>query len=201
LSRELKGTRAWTVSVFVDKNDATRELYGKAATEKGYDWWLELFEKFGRTPLPMAEILSWQENAVLRLRDSSGTCSERVLSGENFLRSHEAGIEFEILRTSYHPLPPHERPSRGDEAMVTIYVRASSYPRTDQARQYSLLMRKRFQQKQILVLFRTDSFFLAQTAFPIIYRFDSTAKPPSREQYEQSKTMYCFCDDPDVRCR
>ena len=50
LSQELRGYRAWTVRVFVDEGDATRELHGKLATEKGYDWWLDLYNSYGRHP-------------------------------------------------------------------------------------------------------------------------------------------------------
>jgi len=201
LAQKLKGNRAWKVEVFVDRNDAYRELYGKLVTEGDYDWWLKLYNKFGRKLLPKAEILSYRSNAVLRLRDRAGTCSEVVLSGDNFLRVHADNIEFEILEVYYHPLPPQSKPRHGDEAMVSLYVRASSFPKADQARAFALLMRKRFQQKQIIATIRTDSYFLTDNAFPIMYRFDATAAPPSPEQYKQSKIMYCFCDEPAIRCQ
>ena len=200
LSVELKAYRAWTVMVFIDKGDATRELYGKLATEETYDWWLGLYNQFGRKLLPMAEILTFEGNAVLRMRDSSGNCSETVLSGENFLRVGVDHIDFEILETYYTGLPPHTASAPGDEAMVWVYVRCSSFPTPDEAREFSLLMRKRFQQKRIIVVMRTDSYFITDGRFPILYRFDQNPTPPSQEQYERSQTMYCFCDRPDIRC-
>lgn len=201
LSRELTGNRAWRVDVFSDEGDATRELYGKLRTEGDYDWWLGLYNKFGRKLLPKAEILSYAHNAVLRMRDTAGSCSEVVLSGDNFLRVHVGSIEFEILETYYHRLPPRTKPSHGDEAMISVYVRASSFPNVDQAREFGFLMRKRFRQKRIIVLIRTDSYFITDLAFPIMYRFDRDGVPPTREQYEQSKTMCCLCDRPAVLCR
>jgi len=201
LSRELKGNRAWTVDVFIDRDDAAREVSGKMVTEKGYDWWLDLYNKFGRKLLPMAEISSYSGSAVLRLRDNTGACSEIVLSGHDFLRASVGDVKFEILKVYYGSLPPHTEPREGDEAMVSIYVRSSSFPSAEQAREFSLLMEKRFQQKRITVLFRTDAFFLTDIKFPVMYRFDPAAAPPSREEYQQSKTMYCFCDQPGIPCR
>ena len=201
LSRELRENRAWTVDVFIDKNDAERELHGLMATEGDYDWWLNLYNRFGRTLLPMAEIQSYGNNAVLRLRDSAGKCSETVLSGDNFLRANVDNAKFEVLKIYYRSLPPHTEPRPGDETMISVYVRSSPFPTVEQARAFSQLMEERFQQKRVMVIFRADAFFLTDGAFPIMYRFDRAATPPSREEYAHSKTMYCFCDQPGLPCR
>jgi hypothetical protein len=201
LSRELDGNRAWTADVFVDRDDAAREVSGKMVTEKGYEWWLDLYNKFWRKLLPMAEILSQGKNGVLRLRDGTGICSETLLSGDNFLRANADHVKFEILKIYYRGLPPHTKPSPGDEAVISIYVRASSYPSAEQAREFSRLTQSRFQQRRIRLIFRADAYFLADLEFPVMYRFDPAATPPSREEYEHSKTMYCFCDQPGIPCR
>ena len=201
LSEELKNNRAWTVGVFTDETDAGHESAGKMLTEKGYDWWLELYNEFGRKLLPMAEILVYEKNAVLRLRSSDGTCSEVVLLGDNFLRVRLGSVKFEILKIIYHRLPPSAEPRPGDEAMISVYVRSSSFPGENQARRFSLLMKDRFLQKRVDVAFRSDAFFLTDLRFPIMYRFDSTATPPSRDEYAKSKTMYCFCELPGIQCR
>lgn len=201
LSQELKGYRAWTVEVFIDQDDARRELHGKLRTEENYDWWLKLYNEFGSKLLPKAEFLTYENNGVLRLRDGAGTLSETVLSGDNFLRIRNTDIEFDILETYFSGLPPHTKSALGDEAMIWVYVRASSFPSVRQARQFSLIMRKRYQEKRIVVHIRTDSYFITDGRFPIVYRFDPDRVPPSREQYEQSKTMYCFCDRPGILCR
>ena len=155
----------------------------------------------GVTLLPMAEISKLDDNGVLRLRNSSGASSEILLSGDNFLHTQVRNIDFEILETYYHPLPPHVESSPGDEAMISVYVRASSFPSTKQATAFSLLMQERFHQNRIIVGFRTDAYFLTDGAFPILYRFDPQGTPPSHAEYEQSKTMYCFCDQPEIQCR
>jgi len=201
LSLELKGTRAWTVSIFVDKGDATRELYGKLATDGDYRWWFALYSKFGRNLMPMAQIYALDANCLLRLRNGGGVSTETILSGENFLRVRFGNVDYEILETYFHPLPPNVAPTLGDGAAVSIYVRASSFPSLEQARKFSLLMRERYRQKRIRVEFRTDSYFLTDDAFPVLYRFDAPAPPPSLEEYERSKTRYCFCDDPAILCR
>jgi len=201
LSRALKAYRAWNAAVFVDQDDAQRELYGKVATETSYEDWLQLYNKFGRHLLPKAEILSYGNDAVLRTRDSAGTRREVVLSGNNFLRVHVDNIQFEILEIYYHPLPPHMKSSQADEAMISVYTRSSSFPSVPTARKFSLLIQRRFQQKRIVVLVRTDSYFITDGTFPIVYRFDRDSIPPSHEQYEHSRTMYCFCDRPGTPCR
>lgn len=201
LSEELKTNLAWTVNVFVDREDASRELHGKLTAEGDYDWWLKLYNEFGRKLLPMAEILSFDGDAVLRLRDAHGACFETVLSGRNFLWVHQGSTDFQILDVHYRSLPPHTQSSPGDEAMIWVYVRSSVFPTVDEGKQLSELMRSRFHQKRIVVAIRTDSYFIADGAFPTVYRFDAEGTPPSRDDYANSRTMYCFCDRPEVRCR
>lgn len=202
LSQELRGNLAWTVSVFVDQDDATREVSGKLKVENlDYAWWLELYRKFGRNLLAAAEILCYQDNAVLRLRDSTGKVTESVLAGSNFLHVQLDRVQFEILKAYYGPLPPHTSSAPGDEAAVHIYVRASSAPISGEAREFSRLMQERYKQKRVTVLIRTDAFFLTDWVFPIMYRFDAATTPPTREEYEKSKTIYCFCDQPSLPCR
>jgi hypothetical protein len=201
LARQMKGNRGWDVGVFVDRGDLTRETYGKLATEKEYDWWQDLYDKFGHRMLPMAEFFGYKDNAVLRMRDGAGTCSEITLAGRDFLRESVDGSEFEILKIDYHPLPPLTKPSPDDEAMVTIYARASRFPTVTQAREFSRTMQQRLREKRVIVTIRTDSYFLTDVGFPILYRFDEKPTPPSREQYDRSKTMYCFTERPGILCR
>jgi hypothetical protein len=200
LVRELRSYRAWNVWVFVNKDDATRELFGKLRSEETYDWWLTLYNEFGRELLPMAEFLTYENNTVLRLRDRAGLCSETVLSGDNFLRVRDDGVDYDILQIYYGGLPPHTQSAPGDEAMIQVYVRSSVFPTVEQASRFSLLMRDRFRQKRIIVTIRTDSYFILDGRFPIVYRFDQDGTPPTPEEYERSKTMYCFCERPEIRC-
>jgi hypothetical protein len=201
LSREFKERNGWTVDVFVDQEDATRETYGKLKTGGDYDWWLDLYNQFGRALRPMAEISRNMGDGVVRLRDQAGNSSETVLAGENFLHVRVENVDFEVLKIYYSPLPPQTASNPGDEAMISIYVRASSFPSADLARQFSHLMQVRFQQKRIMVALRSDSYFITDGAFPIMYRFDRQGLPPSRPAYETSPTMYCFCDVPGIQCR
>jgi len=200
IAAEMQRNRAWDVKVFVDRNDLTRELYGKLVTDKGYEWWKDLHDKFGRGMLPMAELLGYRENTVMRVRDGHGVCSEVVLAGRNFLHLYSGGVAFDILESYYHPLPPDVTQSFGDQAMVSVFVRASRFPTVVQARALSKTLRGYFLQKRVTVAIRTDSYFLTDSAFPILYRFDQAPDPPSRVQYELTKTMYCFGDRPGILC-
>jgi hypothetical protein len=201
LSQRLRENRAWTADVFVDQNDGFREYYGLIATEANYKRWADLYTRFGRKLLPMAEIQSSGGDAVLRLRDDAGVCSETVFSGRDFLRANVNKVQFEILKIYYRSLPPHTKATPGDEAMISVYVRASTLPTAEQAREFSVSMQRRFLQRRVMVKFRADAFFLTDGMFPIMYRFDPRATPPSQEEYEKSKTLYCFCDQPGIPCR
>lgn len=44
LAPEMSGYRAWTVKVFADEPEATRDLYGRFATEVDYSRWSQLYE-------------------------------------------------------------------------------------------------------------------------------------------------------------
>jgi hypothetical protein len=201
LAQQMKGYRGWDVEVFVDPGDLTRETHGKMATDEGYEWWQELYDKFGHSLLPMAEFFGHEDNAVMRVRDSAGVCSEVTLAGYDFLQVQADGTTFEILKIYYHPLPPNSKPVPGDEAMISVYVRASRFPSVDQARDLSRTLQQRFRQGRVMLVIRTDSYFITDGAFPILYRFDGKPAPPSLEEYKQSKTMYCFCDRPGILCR
>ncbi len=198
---QLKGYRGWDVEVFVDRSDLTRELYGKLATEGTYETWEELYVKFGRSVLPMAELYGYEDNAVMRVRDSAGVCSQVTLAGQDFLSMRLDDTMFDILKIYYHPLPPDARPVPGDEAMVSVYARASAFPSVDRAREFSHALQQRFGQKRVVVHIRTDSYFITDGGFPVLYRFDQKPAPPSREQYEHSRTMYCFCEVTGTLCR
>ena len=106
LSEELKGWRTWNVGVFMDEADAARELGAGKTLEMDYDAWLRRYERFGKALLPMAEIWSSMGNAVARVRNSAGQCSEFVLAGDNFLHADVDGVGFELLKIIYHGVPP-----------------------------------------------------------------------------------------------
>jgi hypothetical protein len=202
LAPEMNGYRAWVVKMFVDEAEATRDLYGKLATGVDYERWSQLYEQFGRKLGPVAMIMSQGRDAVARLRDKGGNCTETVLAGSNWLRSRVSRVEFEILEAYYHPLPPiADEPSPGDEAMVDINVRASPFPTMVQAQDFSSIMRSRFQERRVTIIIRQDAYFLTDEAFPIVYQFDETPSPPTKDEYLRSKTMYCFCDQPTIQCR
>jgi hypothetical protein len=196
----MKGRRGWLVDVFVDEGDATRELHGKFATEGTYERWLWMYQRFGRQLLPMAQFNGYGDSAVLRLRDSAGKCSEIVLAGTDFLKIDSGGIKFEILQIGYHSLPPSTQPSSGDEAIVSVWLRASRLPTKDEARELSRFLQHRFLQKRVWAEFRTDSYFIDDDSFPIMYRFDPEPHPPGKEELERSKTVYCFCEQPGILC-
>ena len=192
LAPAMRPRRAWLVEVFVDAADAQRELHGKLTTEGTYQRWLRLYSAFGRKPLAMAELFGYANNAVLRLRDAAGICSEVVLAGNNFLRIESGGVRFEILHIYYHPLPPDVAPSPGDEAMISVYVRASQPPDLDRAEELSTLLQRRLRQKRVDVSIRTDSFFISDDSFPVVYRFDELSRPPTEREYASSQTVSCM---------
>jgi len=85
--------------------------------------------------------------------------------------------------------------------MITVYMRSSMFTSVGQAREFTRLMQERFQEKRIIVTLRIDAFFIDDHDFPVVYPFDPPATPPSKEEYEHSKTMYCFSDQPGIQCR
>jgi len=110
-------------------------------------------------------------------------------------------VKCEILQAYYRPLPPNTKPTPGDEAMIFVYVRSSTFPSVEQAREFTRLMLGCFQEKRIFVVFRIDAFFTDDREFPVVYPFDPPVTPPSKEEYQHTKTMYCFSDQPGIPCR
>lgn len=201
---DLTTRHGWTVRVFSDQSDATRELYGKMVAESDYDWWLKLYNQFGRDMLPMAEIAGYGDNAVLRLRDASGKLSEAVLSGRNFLHVTLGGLRFEILKLAFDPPAPVDERGTGNRAVVRVYARFSQVEqatRPGSLESFGKYAQGLFGQEQTVVALRRDAFFITDNRFPIVYRFDELSRPPSREEYDRSSTVYCFCDEDGVVCR
>jgi len=149
----------------------------------------------------MAEYYGYGDSAVLRVRDIAGACTETLLAGTNFLHLAADSISYDILQVYYHPLPPIVTASPGDEAMVSVWVRASRLPTERESREVSRVLQTRFQQRRVDVAFRADSYFISDDSFPIVYRFDPQPRPPSKEVFQRSKQVRCFADEPGIRCR
>lgn len=90
--------------------------------------------------------------------------------------------------------------------MVNVYVRASRPPSLDQARDLAALLQARLRQRRLDVAIRTDSFFILDTTFPVVYRFDPFRRPPTEREYNEGPEVYCgpralrFPAVGDLRC-
>ena len=125
----------------------------------------------------------------------------RSPSRHDFLRVHGDGTEFEILKIYYHPLPAHwSQPRAMRRWFRSTRAHLGSRVWTKQGSS-AVLCNSAFRQKRVIVDIRTDSYFIMDSTFPILYRFDEKPAPPRREQYERSKTRYCFCDSPGMPMR
>lgn len=189
---EIGDERAWTVRIFADRDDANRDLYGKLRTEEDYEWWKQLYDRYGRTLAPAAELVGRKGRVSMRIRFATGHCKEVTLEGTSLLHFGDGDYSYELLRVAFRPLPPGQTPVETAGAEITVWIRARRLPNSDRAQLFRARLVDLFGSSRLTVVFRSDAWFLLDGGFPIVYRFDEKPVPPTKEQFQAGPTRYCM---------
>ena len=188
------------LSVFVNSDDAFRELRGKGGVDYGYSWWRQLYERYGRHPLPKAEVTAFGGSSVLRIRSADGTVKRVVLSGHDFFTIVRGATTYQILEICASILPLQARPKPHDWGVLNFYIQSSTIPSKHEAEALTRELVHISGEAQISTQFQADTFFADSGRFPIVYRFGPTAPPPPEREFGIPKSSGCTSDETRVYC-
>jgi hypothetical protein len=188
------------LSVFVNSDDAFRELRGKGALDYGYPWWRQLYERYGRHPFPKAEVTAFGGSSVLRIRSADGTVKRVVLAGHDFFTIVRGAGTYQILEICASILPLDKRPKPHDWGTLNFYIQTSTIPSKQEAEALTRELIHISGETRISTMFQADTFFADSGQFPIIYRFGPAAPPPPEREFGIPKSSGCTSDESGVYC-
>lgn len=161
-----------------------------------YQHWREMYELAASQKEQIAEAISIDGNAVLRIHESGGSTSKQVLRGRDPLQFALAGREFEIVYFGF------SGPGRlGLQETVVVFVRTRS--RIDAAAGVDLFnkLRPMFPGMGVKVEIRNDAWFIYQDRYPFFNPFNGDRNVPSQHEYESTRTLTCADSAAGPRCQ
>ena len=161
---------------------------GGAPTSKpnhgSYDYWRRLYEVAAQTPNAIAEVISIDNNVILRMRDLDGKVTRRVLSGDDPLRMVVNSDPLEIVYISF-------RPSSLLSEAVSVYARTSAPLRAETGLILLRQLESALGDLQVSLAIRHDGWFIYQPGYPFLNPFLEEANLPTHEEYDKEPTLVC----------
>jgi len=180
------------LDIFTDRADA-----GHAATGSSgfyYPDWYRWFAEYAKNPAPMAQVMAAGESAVLRIRDSSGRVSRRVLEGTDVFRFEVTGVSCDVVDLSS---------SASQETDLFLLVKTSELlsPEAGEEVVRTLMRVMRLPMpSRMLVAMRADPWFVECRRLFILYKFEPPQRPPTEAEYRLSTTLHCGVHDGAISC-
>jgi hypothetical protein len=176
-------------SYFTDEADCARTESGKGASDVSFESWRVLYEKYGRNPLPAADLTvvrdaSDEDVAIVRYRSGDEVRQEAMtLDGKeapNPLLILKGGAKFEVLA-----LIPDT------DGTVSAYVKVSNTTANLEGIGFPIATKLAWMlSSKVEMYLRTDSWFISDSAFPIVFRFEAPSLPPTESEYNASPTLH-----------
>lgn len=168
------------------------DIYGQGGTplpippHVSYESWRQMHDLARQTPNEVAEVISIEGNAVLRMRDATGSLTRRVLVGRDPLQREVLGQHVEVVYIVF------SNGFRGDMARSVGVYALMPGPLTEQVGLELLGQLDRlFTGLQVSVVIRNDSWFIYSAGYPFLNPFVNDGVPPSDVEYDQTKTLVC----------
>lgn len=191
--------RLSVIWMFTTQEQGTALTWGKGRFHIDYDWWASAFRWEANRIQPAALVVLSSRGGVLIMKSGSGEIHRRVLGGKDPLTVSVDGLESEILDIRFPGMAP--RKSVGCEKdYAVIYVKAKR-PLTEQATRITVAtISAETTLTNALMLIRSDSWFIDDPYFPVIYPFEPQLIPPTAEAYSASKTAICRVQGDHLHC-
>lgn len=160
-----------------------------------FEHWREMFEMAANKRMQVAEAVSINGNAVMRIHQADGSVTRQDLSGHDPLMVTLGEKEFEIVYFGF------SGPSRlGLQESAFVFVRSRSP--LDPAVGVDLFNRLEplFPGVGVTIEIRNDAWFVYQQRYPFFNPFNEDRKVPSQREYERSRTMRCTKAANGPRC-
>ena len=153
-----------------------------------YDW-RKVYEVISKTPTDIAEMLSIEDNAVLRVSRKNGTLKRTVLKGHDPLQIDIEGQNYEIAHLDLNVLPT-----------VNIYLRTTAPLGVGPGRQLFRQLSALFGGFNILIAARNDAWFIFEPNYPFVNPFQPKTSVPTFEEYSGSPTLRCGLWSGSTQC-
>jgi hypothetical protein len=177
----------------------SRLLVHKGVIDGHYGHWKLHFKDYAQGIPPFAELLLLDNNAAMRIRDSQGRVSLKVLRGQNPYLVRAGNKEFMLL----HLFISESR--NLDRGGYAVYLRfyLVTHDHFDEATARAVLQALRESApsiEDIAVAIRNDPWFVLDSDFPVVSPFLTEINPPSKEQFEKAPQWTCIQSDEHMAC-
>jgi hypothetical protein len=187
--------RPQLLDVWFFRSDADSQIYrtGTLSAHPTYDTWRRAFERIRVATIPVAEMVSVGDSAVLLFRGPDQQVSRRVLRGAD-------PTEIDLPEGAVHITHLGLMATRARSAEYRVQVFGWTDARlTAQfgAEVFTVLVRQ-LGSNRIDLSLRADPWFIDDPAYPVWPLVN--VGPPMREEFITSPTLTCGRGQKDVRC-
>jgi hypothetical protein len=171
---------------FATEQDSARFRNAKHSIHTSYQSWRQAYDSIRNVRFPMAELVVFGTDAVVRYRDADGRIARHVLAGSDPSTVRLKDRTFQLLYFALSAVPN----SLSDRV---LQVFASSPDVADEESALSLLshLAGRLKFRRVLLQVRSDPWFINAPAYPLFPAFEVGASPPSYEEYKTSMVVSC----------
>ena len=130
-------------------------------------------------------MISIGDNAVIRMRDASGTVSRKVLAGKDPLIIDVESDRFEIVYIAFSP------PGRYVQQSINVYIQTDAPLRVDTGLDLLRRLDPIFPGFEVAVAARHDAWFIYEPSYPFFNPLTETLPPPVAAEYTKTQTLTC----------
>jgi hypothetical protein len=182
---EKRPARYRDVWFFISESEALTFLNAKVSVDVAYAVWRRAYDALEKLPLPMAQLVSIGDDAVLRVRNPDGTSISRVLSGRDPCELVVNGMPVKLLHFGAFPTRPD-----GKELRIQVFAYTSGVLNTSLGLAVLRDLMQKLPFTPVSVHIRTDPWFISDVAFPVFPAFEN-ARPPTEKEYSSSSLLAC----------
>jgi hypothetical protein len=158
---------------------------GKFTTYLSYPMWIGPYQKLSKVPWQVARYLSWQDSAVLDLRDLDGNIIHRIVRGSDFLKLREKGLFADIV--GFSQMGPNEQLE-----LPYFIVFARSYSGLNE--KVAQMIWDRFRKvnaRLVQISLHRDPWFIPDVLFPVFNPFEGNTTPPTESEWDNPSYLLC----------
>ena len=161
--------------------------------EEIYRQWRLFYDDLAKKPLVAAEVIAVGDNVILRLRNSSGRITRRILQGHDPTQVSVGGVTFEILYLTGRRHSRFERCGHAGDIDPAVYLKTSAVLSEELCQRVTSQLAAALGVKQMYAHFRNDHWFIC-SVFPVRFPFTSQETPPSEAEYYALPEFTCSLD-------
>jgi len=182
-------THKMAVLIAYDNRDVA--AHEAANCEGSYRQWRLLYDHFPHVPLAAAQVISFSQDATLRLRTSEGAIRQMVVSGTDPTEFSSEGTRFEILHANGRVRSIFDGCSPGTVDPV-LYLRTTARLDKNLCERVTSQLAARLGKRHVEVSFANSRWFPCDGRFPLLYPFGPAEPQLSEEDYYALQGFSCL---------